>query len=400
MILFFLLLVISLIPIVPAVHAQSTNVTNVTYPGHVSFDLEHGTTDPPLVVEATISYSDAKPGYFLAVGVFDLSSGDPVLGTGGSAGVCDSKYAACVIGLTSSSGLDQVQFSLVGYRMTMSMAIVAVLYDQTRNLIYESESDYVFTVTLTYTLALRVRVPGSVSVSVDGTAQPAGSVWLNLVPGDHVVSVPEIVMVDNVTRVKFQHWSDGVQETSRSVSLHHQTLLTAEYVTQYLLNATTLHGRSMGIGWYDEGSTASYSIQSTTVPMENVLGLLGGRWVFEDWYEQGELITKSSSGTVMMIGAHALIAHWTADYTLPVVFLGGLAMVSLVLILIRRRFLLKIHKARTGGRKRSRGTRRRTRKSIVLRKLKGRKSLSGPSPRLRRKRVGSWQTVDVDKLPV
>jgi hypothetical protein len=36
----------------------------------------------------------------------------------------------------------------------------------------------------------------------------------------------------------------------------------------------------------------------------------------------------------------------------------------------------------------------------ALWKLKGRRSLSGPSPRLMRKRVGSWRTVDLDSLQV
>jgi len=36
----------------------------------------------------------------------------------------------------------------------------------------------------------------------------------------------------------------------------------------------------------------------------------------------------------------------------------------------------------------------------VLWKLKGRKSLRGPSPRLLRTRIGSWRTIDLDRKPV
>ncbi len=36
----------------------------------------------------------------------------------------------------------------------------------------------------------------------------------------------------------------------------------------------------------------------------------------------------------------------------------------------------------------------------VLWKIKGRRFLRGPSPRLARTRVGSWRTVDLDKLPL
>jgi hypothetical protein len=36
----------------------------------------------------------------------------------------------------------------------------------------------------------------------------------------------------------------------------------------------------------------------------------------------------------------------------------------------------------------------------VLWKLKGRRSLRGPSPRLLKKSVGSWRTIDLDSLQV
>ena len=36
----------------------------------------------------------------------------------------------------------------------------------------------------------------------------------------------------------------------------------------------------------------------------------------------------------------------------------------------------------------------------ILWKLKGRKMLTGPSPKLMRARVGSWRIIDLDELPV
>jgi hypothetical protein len=36
----------------------------------------------------------------------------------------------------------------------------------------------------------------------------------------------------------------------------------------------------------------------------------------------------------------------------------------------------------------------------ILWKLKGRKMLTGPSPRLTRARGGSWRVIDLDKLPL
>lgn len=333
-----LVLALFLIPIIPIVRAQTTNIINVSYPKHATFDLESRTTDPPLLLEATVTYADAKPGYFLALGVFDLDSGDVVGGSGSASnGACDAGYARCLIDIKSSTGNEFVQFLLAGYKPTMSMAIIAVLYNETKNLIYHSESDYEFTITMTATLGLSVIVPGSVPVTVDGIEQPKGNVRLNLVPGAHTISVPEIVQLDNVTRLKFQHWSDAINQTSRSVSMTYRTLLTAVYVNQYWLDAASTHGNSTGSGWYDEGYSATFAVQSTTLPMENMLGLLGGKWVFEGWYDGGELLTGSSAGNIVMLGPHSLIARWAPDYTLPLVSFAAVAIAVLAMVRVVKR---------------------------------------------------------------
>jgi hypothetical protein len=60
-----LLFIISLIGtiVLPQVHAQTTNITKVEYPRYSVFDIKQRTADPPLIVKATVMYSDAKPGY-------------------------------------------------------------------------------------------------------------------------------------------------------------------------------------------------------------------------------------------------------------------------------------------------------------------------------------------------
>lgn len=365
MILFLLVLAVSLIPAIPTVHAQTTNISDVRYPKRATFDLERRTTDPPLLVEVTVSFSDAKAGYFLAVDVFDLENGDVVGGSGSASnGACESVYARCLIGIKAFSGVEYVQFLLAGYKPTMSMAIIAALYDEVKSLIYNSESDYEFTINMTATLSLSVIVPGSVAVTVDEITQPAGNVRLNLVPGTHALSLPGIVRLDNVTRLKFQHWSDGKNETDRSVSLIQGTFLTAIYVTQYWLEVASTHGNSTGSGWYDEGSGASFSVQSTTISMENVLGLLGGEWVFEGWYQRGELISPASTGTVAMLGSHFLTARWAPDLTLPLIFLAVAALALLAIVLVvRRRGSARVIRRTPKGRRGGSGAARRLRKT-------------------------------------
>jgi len=330
---FLILLTLTSSAIFPIVRAQTTSIVDVTYPRHATFDLERRTADPPLLVSATIAYSQAREGYFLVVGVFDLDSGDLVKGSGGvSSGECDAGYARCLADVKSDSGVEVVQFLVAGYKPTMSMAIIAVLFDDSKNMIYDSESDFEFVISMTATLSLSVIAPGDVVVIVDGNPQPNGSTHLNLVPGKHAVSVPEIVQVSNFTRLRFKGWADGNNQTDRTISLTYGTALTAVYVTQYWLNAANAQGcacLSTGNGWYDEATVASFSVESTSLPMDGVLGLIGAKWVLQGWYENGELLTRSKNGTITMLNPHFVTARWAPDFTLPLV---GLAVAAVLAI--------------------------------------------------------------------
>ena len=68
--------------------------------------------------------------------------------------------------------------------------------------------------------------------------------------------------------------------------------------------------------------------------MAKVLGLLGGKWVFEGWHEDGELLRGSTAGTIVMQGPHFLIARWASDYILPLVFFAALAVAVLAIIVV------------------------------------------------------------------
>ena len=70
--------------------------------------------------------------------------------------------------------------------------------------------------------------------------------------------------------------------------------------------------------------------------MENVFRLLGGKWVFEGWYEDGELLTGSTTDTIAMLGPHFLIARSATDYTLPLVFFVAVVVLAMVRVVKRK----------------------------------------------------------------
>jgi hypothetical protein len=330
---FLLLVAVSIGMYLPEVKGQITNIVEVSYPKHAMFDLERRTTDPPLLVKSVVSYSEAQPGYSLMTAIFDLDSGDTVKGTVSAVpDPCNTRppYAACLTRIGSSSGIEYVQFLIAGFKPTMSLALIAVLFDSNGSLIYNSESDYEFAITMTSSLALDVKVPSVVSVSVDGVSQPNGSVLLNLIPGAHRISVPDIALFGNSTRLKFEHWSDWINETDRTIQLGHGTTLAAIYVTQYFLNATSSQANVTGTGWYTEGSNATFSIPSSTLPMKGVLGWLGGKWNLQGWYENGRLLTTLPNGSIVMAQPHLLIARFEPDYSLPALVFTIAALAAII----------------------------------------------------------------------
>jgi hypothetical protein len=173
---------------------------------------------------------------------------------------------------------------------------------------------------------LTLQVPSQVQVTVDGVIQEAGPIKLTIPTGMHDVSVPNFVLVNNGTALRFTGWSDGINDTNLSIDLTSDYSLSAIYVTQYMLtlsaNETVVSflTPTSGAGWYDSGSTATFSTANQNFP-----------FVFDGWYdESGNLITSSPTGTIVMDAPHTLEARSHPNY----VDLGLAASVSIVLIAV------------------------------------------------------------------
>jgi hypothetical protein len=215
--------------IFPSVHAQTTTITDISYPKESAFNLESRTANPPLTVSATVGFSDAKIGDFLAVGVFDLESGKVESGSGSaSPAECIPRYlyAGCLVVITSSAGTENVTFQLTSPRRIMQLSLVAGIYGNgSSTLIPGSTSDVEFAIRVATALNLQLNVPNVVPVTLDGRKQGQGSVSVSLVVGSHNISIPNIVQVDDGSRIKFEKWSDGVTQENRTVQLNQEITL-------------------------------------------------------------------------------------------------------------------------------------------------------------------------------
>lgn len=79
------------------------------------------------------------------------------------------------------------------------------------------------------------------------------------------------------------------------------------------------------------------SLSSIAEPMAGVLGMLGGKWVFDGWYEDGRLMTRSTSWSITMNSSRSLETRWHGDYTTPIVLSAVIVSVAVMTIALERR---------------------------------------------------------------
>ncbi len=323
------LLAVSSLSAVADVRAQTTSITNLSFPtapvpgtsARVTFDLSYsGLTNSKTEVLAAFVLDTANPtGNSFATGT-GYSTPDRCLPLGGAE---FSDKAVCAWFPSSSSGTEHLTFDLEfsTHRQTYNLAAGAGVVTAAAQVIYSSLSERTFSITAGNKVQLTVNAQAAVQVTIDDTTISATS-SLDVDVGTHSISVPLIVPIDNLTQLKFDHWEDGSNLSTRSVDVESDTTLSATYITQHkLLLTSTIN--ATGEGWYDDGSTARFSVPPSA-PIEGVLGVLGGKLQFKGWYENGKLITAANAGTIQMNDAHSLGARWQADYTFPIGIIGGI----------------------------------------------------------------------------
>ena len=306
--------------------------------------------DVPFAIQAVVSFQDARPNSSLVVGVLDIDSKPqkvvPGIVSTASPDLCTNPpalLAFCVIKLHSSSGTENLEFKVGGLlggqprRLgTWNLNLTAAILDSNSALIAKSASSVPFGVDLS-PLSLTVDVPTQVKATVDGTERSPGSVTVGVVAGSHNISVPLIAYVDSGKRLRFDRWSDGFTEPNRTVNVRSASHLEAVYAIQYRLTLTGEQGTATGQGWYDAGSTATFSVPRVE-PLSGFLGSLGGKMTFQSWNENGRSLTNSPFGSIVMNQTHTLTVGWQPDYLMPITIIAiPIIVIALILGLVIRK---------------------------------------------------------------
>jgi hypothetical protein len=109
-------------------------------------------------------------------------------------------------------------------------------------------------------------------------APAAGSGWYDA--GTTInYSVPSNIFYQTtLSRAIFEGWSDGNANTSGTFTVNNATTISAVWKQQYFANATSAYGNTTGSGWYDNGSKATFSVET---PVLNQTGKQ--RLAFYSW---------------------------------------------------------------------------------------------------------------------
>jgi hypothetical protein len=151
----------------------------------------------------------------------------------------------------------------------------------------------------------------------------------------HTLEVDPIIDGSAGVRYVFVEWSDGYGAALYSIEAKGEATYSARFKTQYLLTVDSPMGSPQGSGWYDEGSSATFSVTSP-LPVDGFVGMLGGRYVFDYW--SGDSTASGTSASMTMDGPKTVSAEWRTDYTIPAVVAGVIvATVALSAVLLMRR---------------------------------------------------------------
>jgi hypothetical protein len=308
-----LLAVAIVLYLVVPVYAQTISVSNPIYPSRAVLGKD-------VDVSFTVNWSGVPTDDSILAGVADVSHEYWVNGSmvSSSSNICQANtkhnWADCYILSPGSDGSSTIGFSLdIGQTGLYSYITYAeILYSCSSGVCgYANSESSTFSILVIEQFTLTVGVPSQVQLNLDGVPQSAGSFALQLSPGVHAMSVPDIVQIDSTSRLRFNGWSDGSNQTTRTFDLESDTELAATYVTQYLVTATV--DSTLQSGWYDQGTVAEFTVNNTQLGTSYGL-LVGG---FDGWYKNGQLLSKSPSASITINGPVSLNDKWNYLPYLP-----------------------------------------------------------------------------------
>lgn len=131
---------------------------------------------------------------------------------------------------------------------------------------------------------------------------------------------PDQISVGSGARLVFNGWYlNGKKLAVEPTAMIVDEPMTIEgrYGTEYYLNVTSSVGKTEGSGWYAKDSVAMFSIDSTSVDANGLLGLLGVRRGFAGWVGSSNLTSSSTDpqSHIEMKAPASIEAVWKDEWS-------------------------------------------------------------------------------------
>lgn len=149
---------------------------------------------------------------------------------------------------------------------------------------------------------IEIKLPNSkTTMLVDGkpcTPSSSGTTEIFVTPGSHTIAVPEVMIINAKSRAVFDGWSDGVEDTERTVQVTANVTLSTSYKEQVLLSIASdgipdtsypstleVNGMTFSLNdlasvdtWIDRDQTANVTVLTQIVSVDD-----STRYVFKGW---------------------------------------------------------------------------------------------------------------------
>ena len=262
------------------------------------FQLEIVSTNSPSKVRtrdafrvaATVRY-DLPSNFTVAVVAFDAASASilsaaerQLLGRG------EAQFITTLLSGDSAGTWSLSLIPLVATRESWSVVAVGM-----RNVLIDVTNSFAITAIVGYP---------NVPVMFDNETVltgPAGELTVNATPGEHLISVPPIVMLTNTSRAVFEQWNNSQASPTLRLNTSSEMMLLAIYRRQHYLTVTSPFGQAKGTGWYDENAIAPFHVAPPLLIEQTV-------HVFTGW--SGDSIDSSPASNVFMNSSKNIQASW------------------------------------------------------------------------------------------
>lgn len=231
--------------------------------------------------------------------------------------------------LVGSNVTDSTGNAKFNYRIAVQPGTYTVSAQYSGTSVYISSSSSKTIRVDPLTLTITSDVINTQIVSVNGTlytTDASGKVVITINQlGAYAVQILTPYNLDQTTRIALSQWNDGTTSNQKTITIDTDQSYSITTKTQYYLSVTSAYGNIQGSGWYDSGSSASFSVSPTSVSS----GFLTNQ-VFKSW--AGDYTGTASSGTITMNSPKEITAQWTTDSSQLYLLLEILPIVIIIIL--------------------------------------------------------------------